>query len=599
MNAAKGHHADPDKPHTMGLGSFPPTHITQPVSQQLIKAEATSPSASFTSTWGTPNVAVPPSGPMGFSTMYADATVHDHSRSMALTGRLQPTEFDSNRERSTTMMNDFSGLPFAQAERSLPQDDLKLSAQGPFPGRISVHDLQAMGENRDSVLEAAPSRPRAMVTPAPLKFENSRPTSKIEPRAMVVGLTRYDLQKWPCRRCHFVHRGGECEISCIGCGSKRRDKHDLICPFKDKVRQDDNSQMPRKKESMPFKEPLSQLKPAEPQISSTMQLSLECQRRGFNPEFKYYRGSDEGDNRADLLIKDVLISGRGISYKSQKDARDALASKGLEVVRKMAYGPMTGGPDAGRIIDKPTFRSVPNARSKPIRSPPSALRSSSRSQSFPYNQSGKRPSLKETEDPVMDFIKSAQSPPHWRERPANTIVSSASAEPKHMGPSQHLKAKTSVVVELPANIESHAARATVEKAVAANPQTNISLHFPANVSVEVAQAYGLAIRAMATSSRRRSRSRSRSLSPIREVQRDQRDRDRDRVYRDRERDFLPYRSSIWPQRASVDAYRPLPQDVPRQRVEDYRLRLSPPPESKYYPPNNRRDRYTRDGLDRR
>ena len=596
VNAATSHHAAPDKPHTMGLGPFLPTHITQPVSQQLIKAEAIYPSASFTSTWGTPNVAGPPSGLRGFSTMYADATVHDHSRSMALTERLQPTEFDSNRERSTTLTNDFSGLPFAQAERSLPRDGLKLPAQGPFPGRINVHDLQAMGESRDSVLEAAPSRPRAMVTPAIVKIENSKPTSKIEPRTMVVGLSRYDLQKWPCRRCHFVHRGGECETSCIGCGSKRRDKHDLICPFKDKVRQDDNSQVTRKKESLPFKEPPLQLKPAEPQISSTMQLSLECQRRGFNPEFKYYRGSHEGDNRADLLIKDVLISGRGISYKSQKDARDALASKGLEVVRKMAYGPMTGGPDAGRIIDKPTVRSVPNAGSKPIRSPP-ALRSSSRSQSFPYNQSEKRPSLRGTEDPVMDFVKLAQSPPHWRERPANTIVSSASTEPKHMGPSQQLKAKASVVVELPANIESHAAQATVEKAVAANPQTNISLHFPANVSVEVAQAYGLAIRAMATSSRRRSRSRSRS--PVREVQRDQRGRGRDRVYRDRERGFLPYRSSVWPQRASIDAYRPSPQAVPRQRVEDYRLRLSPPPESKYYPPNDRRDRYTREGPDRR
>jgi hypothetical protein len=587
----------PDKSPTMGLGSFPPTHITQPVSQQLMKAEVISPPASFTSTWGTPNVAGPPSGPRGFSTTYADATVHDRSHSMALTERPQPTGFDSNRDRSTTLMNDFSGLPFAQAERSLPQDGLELSAQGPFPGRINVHGLEAMGEHRDSILEAAPSRPRAMVTPTPVKIENSRPTSKIEPRAIVVGLTRYDLQKWPCRRCHFVHRGGECETSCIGCGSKRHDKHDFICPFKDKVRQDDNSQVPGKKESMPFKEPPSQLKPAEPQISSTMQLSLECQRRGFNPEFKYYRGSHEGDNRADLLIKDVLISGRGISYKSQKDARDALAPKGLEVVRKMSYGPMTGGPDARRIIDKPTVRSVANAGSKHIRGPPSALRSSSRSQSFPYNQSEKRPSLRETEDPVMDFIKSAQSPPHWRERPANTIVSSASTEPKRMGPSQQPKAKASVVVELPANIESHAARATVEKAVAANPQTNISLHFPANVSVEVAQAYGLAIGAMASSSRRRSRSRSRS--PVREVQRDQRDRDRDRVYRDRERDFLPYRSSVLAQRTSIDAYRPSPQAVPRQRVEDYRLRLSPPPESKYYPPNDRRGRYTRDGLDRR
>ena len=71
-----------------------------------------------------------------------------------------------------------------------------------------------------------------------------------------------------------------------------------------------------------------------------------------------------------------------------------------------------------------SHRSVPNARSTSIRSPPSALRSSSRSQSFPARQPEKRAGLREIEDPVMDLIKSAQSPPHWKERPAHTIASS-------------------------------------------------------------------------------------------------------------------------------------------------------------------------------
>ena len=41
-----------------------------------------------------------------------------------------------------------------------------------------------MGDNRDSILEAAPSKPRAMLIPASVKVENSKPTSGTEPRTM-------------------------------------------------------------------------------------------------------------------------------------------------------------------------------------------------------------------------------------------------------------------------------------------------------------------------------------------------------------------------------------------------------------------------------
>lgn len=516
---------------------------------------------------------------------------------MALTGR-PVTESDSDRDGSKIQINDSPGLSFAQAKPALLQNGLKLLAQGPFPGRISMHGIEAMGNNRDNIPEAVPSKPRDIVTNTPVKIEGSKPTSKIEPRSIVAGLTRHDLQKWPCRRCHFVHRGGECEARCIGCGSKRHDKHDLACPFIDKVRQDELSPVLVRKETLSFREPPSQIKLGDPQISSTMQLSLECQRRGFNPEFKYYRGRDEGDNRADLLIKDVFISGRGISYKSQKDARDALAPKGLEVVRKMGYGPITAGLGAGKVMDKPIPRSTPIVGSKTMRSPPSVQRSASRSQNFSHHQPETRMTLRESENPVTDFLKSSQSVPHWRERPANTMAGSISTEPRLMGSFPNREVKAAVVVELPGDIDSRAARATVERAVAANPQTNISLHLPANVSVEVAQAYGMALSAMTTSSRRRSRSRSRS--PLREVQRDQRecDRDRDRIYRDRERDLHPSRSSGWPQpqRTSIDAYRPLLQALPRHHIEDSRFRLSPPPEFKYCPTHERRDRYSRDGV---
>lgn len=532
----------------------------------VVAAPATSTSAS-----GTPRTAGPPSG---------------LCRPTALTERPATPRLDSNSNRSMALMSGSALRPFAQAERSLLRDGPQVLAQGPFPGRISVHGLQAVGGYRDNILEATALKPRAMLMPAPVKVENSRPTARTEPRTIEVGLTRHDLQKWPCRRCHFVHKGGGCETSCIGCGSKWHDKHNLNCPFKNKVRQDDNLQIPVKKEPISFRESPGLFKAPDPHISSTMQLSLECQRRGFNPEFKYYRGRDDGDNRADLLIKDVLISGGGVSYKSQKDARDALAPKGLEVVRNMGYGPVTGRPDTGRIVQG---ASVAHAGSKSTRSPPSVLGSGSKSQGFPYRQPEKRAGLREMDYPVMDLIKSAQSLPTCREPPANVMVSSTSTESKRLGPSQQPAHKHSVVVELPGNIESHAARATVERAVAANPQTNISLHFPANVSVEVAQAYGLAISTMASSSRRRSRSRS----PVREVQRDHRCRDRER---ERERDFYRSRAPVWPPRASTDAYRPSPHAVPRHRVEDSRLRLSPPPESKYYPPHDRRDRYSRDEL---
>jgi hypothetical protein len=557
------------------------------VSQKSIKTEATSPQASFTSTWVIPHAAGPPSGPQGVSNPYADPSIRDPIHLMALTEHLAAPGFAPNRDRSATLISDSPGQPFPRAGRSWLQDASKIPAQGPFPGRINID------ENRDSILEAAPSKPRAMLIPAPAKVENSKPTSGTGPRTSHISLTRHDLEKWPCRRCQFVHRGGECETSCIGCGSRRHNKHGVTCPFKNKVRREDHSKVPAKRESLSLHEPLSRFTPMDPHISTTMQLSLECQRRGFNPEFKYYRGKDEGDNRADLWIKDVLISGGGISYKSQKDARDALAPKGLEVVRKMGYGLVSGGLETGNLLGGTSHRPVPNAGSTSIRSPPSALRSSSRSQGFPARLPEKRAGLRHIEDPVMDLIKSAQSPPHWRERPANIMVSSAPTEPKHLEPSQQATVNSSVVVELPDNIESHAARATVERAVAANPQTNISLHFPANVSVEIAQAYGLAISAMATSSRHRSRSRS----PLREVRRDYHDRDRD--YRDRERDLYQSSSSVWAPRTSIDAYRPSSQAAPRKRVEDSRLRLSPPPESKYYPPHDWRDRYSQDGPARR
>jgi hypothetical protein len=568
------------------------------VLQQPIKTEATSLQASFTSTWGIPQVAGPPRGPPGVSKPYP--LVRDLVHPMALTERL--VGISSNRDRSTTLMSDSPAYPFSQAGRASLQDGSKTPAQGPFPGRVNVHGIHAMDDNRGSILEAAPSKPRAMLIPAPVKVEKSKPTSGTEPRTSLTPLTRNDLEKWPCRRCHFVHRGGECETSCIGCGSRRHDKHALVCPFKKKVRQEDHPQVPMKRETMSLHEPPSRFKPIDPHISATMQLSLECQRRGFNPEFKYYRGRDEGDNRADLWIKDVLISGGGISYKSQKDARDALAPKGLEVVRKMGYGLVPGGFEAGKIMSATSHRSVPNAGSTSIRSPLSALRSSSRSRSFPARQPEKRASLTEIGDPVMDLIKSALSPLQWKERPANTIANTTPTESKRLESSHQTVAKSGVVVELPANIESHAARATVERVVAANPQTNISLHFPANVSVEIAQAYGLAISAMAISSRRRSRTRS----PVRDVERDYRERDRDRDrdrcrdYRERERDLHHSRSSsVWTPRNSIDAYRPSPHAVPRNRIENSRLRLSPPPESKYYPPHDRRDRYSRDERARR
>lgn len=565
--------------------------------RQPVKTELTSPQASFTSTWGIARIAGPPSGPPGVSNPYTDASIRNLIHPMALTERL--VGFASNINRSATSMSDSPGRLFPQVGCTSTPNCSTIAASGPSPGRINVHSTQAIGDNHDSILEAAPSKPRAMLVSTPVKNKNRRPASGTESKASLISLTRHDLEKWPCRRCQFVHRGAECETSCIGCGSRRHDKHDLTCPFKNKVRQENHSQVSVKRESTSLHDQPPRFKPIDPHISATMLLSLECQRRGFNPEFKYYRGKDEGDNRADLWIKDVLISGGGISYKSQKDARDALAPKGLEVVRKMGYGLVPRALEAGKTIDVTSSRSVPNAGSTSIRSPSSALESSSRSRSFPERQPEKRAGLREIEDPIMDLIESAQSPPHWRERPANIIISSAPTESKRLGTSEEAAAKGSVIVKLPDTISPHNARDMIERAVAANPQTNISLHFPANVSVEIAQAYGLAISAMAASSRHRSRSRSRS--PVRQVERDyrERDRERDRDYRDCERDIHHFRSSVWPPRNSIDAYRPSPQTVPRKRIEDYRLRLSPPPESKYYPPHDRRDRHSRDRPARR
>ncbi len=177
---------------------------------------------------------------------------------------------------------------------------------------------------------------------------------------------------------------------------------------------------------------------------------------------------------------------------------------------------------------------------------------------------------------------------------ANTIDRSTSLDSQLQSSSLRTGSE-SVIVKLPGNIDSSKALDNVGKAVAANPGASISLYFPANVSVEVAQAYGRAVSAMATLSRRRSR------SPMREIDREYRDRDRYRRdnehFRERERE--PHRadqSSLQfprhPSRHGIsDSYRPGscpgPRrdilDFPRQRVEGARLRLTPPQMAKNQP----------------
>lgn len=477
-----------------------------------------------------------------------------------------------------------------------------------YPRGEAMYGVQAMNCKLDSQMEATSLMPRALQTRAPTSLEDAKPITRSEPKKMVSSLRLVDLAKQPCRRCLFFHKGGDCETACLGCGTENPLEHKSTCPYRNKNRQEEPAPVPIKMEPKSFSDVCSSpgnasrdmrsrrptlprdmrpsLPTATPSMSATMKLSLECQRRGFNPQFQYYsiKGVDN-HHQADLWIQDFLISGEGRTYKSQKDARDALASRGLERLR---------------VLD--IAASGPAAAIKPSRSISAG--------------------------PLE--VNAGESAQVLASRQGKTAIGA--------------------VVNLPSTIDPRAIRSVIQSAVACNPNTNISLHLPANVSLRVAEAYGRAIGEIASSSRRRSQ------SPMRDINKEYRTREpqtRDHErFQERGREWLRegyrerqqrapradrYLPSSPYSRHPLNSYRPdaraeprleiqsrtepRPQihnrsgirpdiharpdprreisDFPRQRVEDSRLRLSPPPDTKYQPPYECKDHEIRGRLSRR
>jgi hypothetical protein len=252
-----------------------------------------------------------------------------------------------------------------------------------------------------SLLRVAPSQPKAMrpMTATDVRMTmNARvnkPTKTTLPK-----LTEVDLQKGPCRRCRFVHKGGDCEKSCIGCGSIHHDRHEVVCAFRDRRPNKAQNRFPfLKKESdyfgMRASSGVADLKDSSnhsslDRNSTASKLSLECQKRGFNPNFKYYEDPVLDKYKADLYINGKFISGEGISYRSQKEARDALAQKGLDLLLDV---------DAGR--ERTYSTPIPALKSE---GGLSKIPSASSQPSNAVSKTGRRSDARETTRPYQDAM---------------------------------------------------------------------------------------------------------------------------------------------------------------------------------------------------
>jgi hypothetical protein len=388
----------------MGSGLSRSGPSTQPISLRPIKTEEGSGQMGFLPSLGQINQAAAPSiRPRNLSQPYADPSVYDRSRVLTPQERPAAPLLTWSSERFLTSKP--SGPPVLAGGRSWVLDSSRTETEGLYPGRQAMQGTQVIGSNLDSRIEATPSRPRAMQTPALISIENTKsvprlegglsssglgPTNLSKPRAMQTtvppaaentkpaarresvwsstGLRRADLQKWPCRRCHFVHKGSECETECIACGTDQHDRHLSTCPFKYKKRLEESSQQPTIKLEPEGSTEMRFPPVVNSRVSATMRLSLECQRRGFNPEFQYYSRKDvDNHHQADLYIKNIFISGGGKAYNSQKDARDALAPRGLEIVRQMGYGPSAGPLEQPKVVAGTSALPVSNQGSTAIR----------------------------------------------------------------------------------------------------------------------------------------------------------------------------------------------------------------------------------------
>jgi hypothetical protein len=409
----------------------------------------------------------------------------------------------------------------------------------------------------------APSQPRAM---REIKGPESKAIKAVEGCGASTKLPRLrevDLAKWPCRTCQFVHRGSECETVCIGCGSNSPDRHDLKCPYRNKKRLEDFAHSTAKQEGGLHDKVSFNNAPSDLFTNSvTTKLSVECQKRGFNPEFRYYGNEKTGEFMADLRVKDKMVSGEGRVHRSQKEARDFLAEKGLKVVLMMDYL-------------EPARRSTVRARTMSRHEDGSfdkPVQSATREPSLKHHLAAKArtrpgPPPAETESSLeyhnrMDVDKSDEGAgKHRAETSSNTVTNRKE------------------VASLPTNVSVRDVPGVIDR-ILSNGPTSITFNLPANVSTDIAEAYGRGF-AMVMHPRRRTHSRSRSRSPARDRPRIDRDyRERDEYYNRPGR--LPVRDEYRPARDEyrVIRDRDLMCDRTRKTVGDARLRLSPPADLK-------------------
>jgi hypothetical protein len=200
------------------------------------------------------------------------------------------------------------------------------------------------GGQMGSQVSHVPSGPKAMRNFTDHQKTGSQFGNRTFEPINAMGLRQVDLEKGPCGRCLFVHRGSDCEKWCIGCGVTDPLRHTKTCPWVDKRRPEGNAlggissfHPATEKETEKGRARAKEEKRSAELRAIVTELSRECQRRGFNPNWRYQPSSGGTKFKCDLYLKDVLVSGNDREYNSQQDARNALGKKGLQAIRAMKY----------------------------------------------------------------------------------------------------------------------------------------------------------------------------------------------------------------------------------------------------------------------
>lgn len=445
--------------------------------------------------------------------------------------------------------------------------------------------------------KADATKTRRAIAALPLRSSATTPSDSPIPSVPSKNVRDVDLLKKPCGRCGFVHRGHQCETQCMGCGSKKVGHHSTACPFQKTskgIKPAGAAQRPaesRASVSVMTNTAQTKTTPAaipelirpKPHISfdgrrqtAAGRLSTECQRRGFNPVFKFVT-SKVMEFGCSVQVDRIWIHGTRTDFRSEKDAKEDVAMKALLMVEKWPMdsnaaqialmkessdNSISSVTDHGAKIGRDRGLSSSSGGNKGVKdlTANSRFMSSATDKAITSNLSNSRLMSSASGRTISNL-------PNSRSMPSATDGTMGSSMSNHPTIAPVLQQSTvgGRSVNLPGLVDPRAVHGILENAIA-NAQSGVVFNLPGNVSVEVAEAYGRAMSRIARP-RYRSRSRSRSRSPQRSP---------------------PYQSRrrAW-SRANADYYRPADRfgdPVYRRRSddivvhpEDQRGRLSPLP----------------------